>query len=573
MVTQKSDEALTKKVIDNFKIKRTNRLAVKFCLVDGQPHQYQYDSDKGKNICAKCGNSDTHEYSKEDLKAVDKMLNAQKTDRRDLHIEKNKMYTEVDRKHNTYIESVVQKNLKDLGSARSAENPFKFIENFISELQQVVGEEIKGEFPIHLSDNTYIIDHNYYGQKLDGDDIVIRESDKKVNVKIDHSHYKTDVIYYTDYSAGRVDVFYDAVSRRLLGYKESAKDYVDHERSDKKIRINYSTSNKLKLLGYVAQYINIYDTYPELATKYKGKTIENRQPMYRKIVSNMCRERIDNLKKVMLDFQRIVNRILNKYNPEKMAIMYGDSKDKPQESYIKRSGSSIIPYAAVTTNPYAPENPTYFADKLDDLISRYGSRLSKLNVVDSSKKHKIFKHWKAISRGISTTEKEDLYMNSTSDVLDSYVVNRYDTESHQVLYYIVSEFTKLLVYNKSSFMKTSVANFLVEFIDRIFFEFNTEHLMTNSEIRRFLYIVQSPRYIREVSEETEAEIKKEGFYDEVVEDDAEITEDQIEERIDDQEEADAIDMDVEFGDLEEGFASNFDYAMDMASEQLGYSAF
>jgi hypothetical protein len=32
-------------------------------------------------------------------------------------------------------------------------------------------------------------------------------------------------------------------------------------------------------------------------------------------------------------------------------------------------------------------------------------------------------------------------------------------------------------------------------------------------------------------------------------------------------------MDVEFGDLEEGFASNFDYAMDMASDQLGYSVF
>ena len=380
------------------------------------------------------------------------------------------------------------------------------------------------------------------------------------------------MIYYTDYSTGRVDVFYDAVSRRLLGYKEESKDYVDLKQSDKKIRVNYSTANKLKLMGYVAQYINIYDTYPDLSIEYKGKSIDDRQPLYRKIISDICRERLDGLKKLMLDFQRIVNRIINHYSPEKMVIAYGDQNDKSKTTYTKKSGSSIIPYAAVTTNPYAPENPTYFADKLDDLIDRYSNRLTKLNVSDD-KKHKVFKHWKAISRGIMATDKNDLYLNSESDVLDAYVMNRYDTQSHQVLYYIVTEFSKLLEYNTSSFLKSSVAAFLVEFIDRIFFEFNQEHIYTNSEIRRFMYVAKSPRYIRELMEEAEADVKKEGFYDEVAEDDTELTEEQLEERIDEEEEADALDIDTEFSDLEEGFESGFEYASEMAAEQVGYTVY
>ena len=143
-------------------------------------------------------------------------------------------------------------------------------------------------------------------------------------------------------------------------------------------------------------------------------------------------------------------------------------------------------------------------------------------------------------------------MNSTTDVLDTYVVNRYDNESHQILYYIVTEFSKLLNYNSSSFLKSAVANFLVEFIDRIFFEFNQEHIMTNSDIRRFIYIAKSPRYIREVTEEAESDTVKEGFYGEMAEENAEVTEEHIEAQIDDDEEADAIDMDVEYGDLEEG---------------------
>jgi hypothetical protein len=34
-----------------------------------------------------------------------------------------------------------------------------------------------------------------------------------------------DVIYYTSYKTGKIDVFYDAVTKILLGYKEENKNF------------------------------------------------------------------------------------------------------------------------------------------------------------------------------------------------------------------------------------------------------------------------------------------------------------------------------------------------------------
>lgn len=568
MADNKYDAEKSRKIVEKFKINIMNRIALKFCLVDGQFHQYVYDVNKDKNICIKCNNSDTNVYGESDLDNLAKILNDQKTEKLSKKLILNETYNDEDKKNSEYIDSVVKKNLKELELSATNENPLMFIDTFIDTLRRISGDEIKGKFPIHLNYNIYIIDHNHHGHKLDGGDIVIRESDKKINVKSDHPHFKTDVLYYTDYSTGRIDVFYDTVSRTLLGYKEESKDYIDIKNSDKKIRINYSTSNKLKLMGFTAQYINIADTYSHLAEKYDGKSIDDRQPMYRVIIANMCRTRLANLDNIILKFQTIMNRIINQYMPDKHIAHNDEGKDRRKEKEFlraKKSESSIIPYVVVTANSYASENLTYFADKLDDLYGLYVNRISKINIVDASGKHKAFKHWKAISRGIVAREKNDIYLNTASDVIDSYTVGRYDNESHQVLHYIVTEFTKLISYNDASFMKSSIVNFLVEFIDRVFFEYNNEHLMANSDVKRFMAIITSPRYIREISEETEYAIKKEGMYDEVVDDDIEITEEMIENQIDIEEEFDALDVEEEEEeDLEEGFSSRFDRNYEMA---------
>lgn len=594
LATVKYDETSSKQIIENFKDKRLNEIALKLCLVDLQPHIYLYDSKQGKNICAKCHNPDTQIYKNTELKKIKDIITKQKIEYNSYRKEKNDMYNDFNKKTETYIDSVVKKNSENLAKARTSENPFKYIKDFISEIQKLIGEEIKGAFPIHLTDNTYIIDHDHYGNKINGDPIIIRESDKKVNIKIDHPHYKTDVMYYTDMSGSRIDVFYDTVSRKLLGYKEASKDYVDYGKSDKKIRVNYSLINKLYIIGYSAQYINIYDSYPELSDAYEGKKIEDRQELYKNIITVLCGERLENLKKIIVDFQRILNRILNGYEPERMELIQNDfiffnntsntnpnptsnqnnvpSSNNPnldQSAFRKkRQNTSNFPYTVEPESAYSRDNPNYFSEKLDNIIGRHKNNLLKINISDGNKKHKIFKHWKAITRGITAKDKTDIYLNSGSDVIDTFIINRYDDESHQILFYILDEFTKLIKFNSANFTKISIANFIVEFIDRIFFSFNNEHLITNTDIRRFMYIVSSPRYIREIAEEGDADVKREGFYDEVVSEDLiEPTDEEREQQIDDDEEADALDLDMDVEDIEEGFASAFEGYNDIDADR------
>ena len=123
-----------------------------------------------------------------------------------------------------------------------------------------------------------------------------------------------------------------------------------------------------------------------------------------------------------------------------------------------------------------------------------------------------------------------------------------------LLYYIIHEFTLLLKLNEG-YMKSNICNFLVEFIDRIFFRYNTENLYINNDIKRFMYILKSVGFLKENEEEIKSETQ--GFYEEYVEDEEE-TEDTQENKIDEEEEQDAIDMDVDVGDMEEGFASTYD---------------
>src|SRR5690606_37829766 len=106
------------------------------------------------------------------------------------------------------------------------------------------------------------------------------------------------------------------------------------------IRINYSIHNKLKLLGYTGEYININNNYSDIKKKYlktsphkntnneqvhkkNGNNLadgtldnannngEQQQLMYKEIVRDISRSRIDNLKGTLLEFQRLFNRILN----------------------------------------------------------------------------------------------------------------------------------------------------------------------------------------------------------------------------------------------------------------------
>jgi len=540
----KYSESESTKIVENFKIERSNLLAQKFCQVDGELHQYVYDPVTGKNVCLKCGMTDDHRYTVEELTKIDKVIDSINEIRRQRYQTTVQEYQVRDEAENRYIVNVIDKNRQDMLNNLDREKPFKFIDVFVDMLQQSIGNEIRSEYPINLRNNTYIIDHTHTGHDLGGKDIVISEADDKIHYKANHPHFKTDVIYYTDNTNVRVDVFYDMITRRLLGYKETSRDYVDIKKTDKKIKINYSIYNKLKLLGYPNEYINIDDDYKSVKEHYEKfsnevKTDDNaaiKQQMYREIVRDISRNRIDNLKQTILEFQRIFNRIINGY------------QEVIEKTYDQYSGQQ--------NTRYEKELPNYFGDKLNSLIDKYRKKLINVNTRDENNKHLVFKHWKGITRGIFVENFDDKYFNFDSDLIESDNVSRYDAHSNMLLFYIIHEFVLLLKYNKEGFMRTNVCNFLVEFIDRIFFKYNVEHLHANNDIQRFMYVISSIGYLKESEEQAKFDTP-EGFYEEYV--DEEPTEADLEQKIDDEEEQEALDLDLDWQDVEEGFQSAYEH--------------
>lgn len=573
------------KIVENFKLERANLLAQKFCQVDGELHQYVFDSVSGQNICLKCGKADDNRYTVKELENIDKVIDQINEIRRKRYHTTVEGYKALDAEETKYIASVVDKNRKDMLSEIETDNQFKFIDTFVNMLQSSIGNEIKGEYPINLRNNTYIIDHDHNGHDLGGKNIIITEADNKIFHKADHPHFKTDVIYYTDKTNIRVDVFYDMITRKLLGYKETSRDYVDIKKTDKKIRINYSIYNKIKLLGYTSEYINIDDDYADVKKQYDaiknksqmsrtGTTHDNskdendnqtdnqidknqNQDMYRVVVKDISRNRIDSLKQILLEFQRVFNRIINGY-VEVTEKTY-DQDTNPERP--ERPG-------------YEKEIPNYFSNKLNYLVDKYRKKLKNVSVKDDNNKHRVFKHWKGITRGIYVENFDDKYFNFTSDLIESDNISRYDSQSNMILYYIIHEFTLLLKYNKEGFMRTNVCNFLVEFIDKIFFKYNTEHLHVNNDIKRFMYVINSVGYLKETEEQIQNE-KPQGFYEEYVDTEEEPTEDDIERKIDEEEEQEGMDLDMDYGDIEEGFESAYEIQEDIDTryEEVQYEEF
>src|SRR5690606_31963952 len=123
---------------------------------------------------------------------------------------------------------------------------------------------------IYLRDNVYIIDHDHEGVKIPKP-FTIKGKENKIIYKNNHPFFKTNVISYSSFKNGKMDVFYDAVTYILLGYRENNKDFVRVKNFDAKIIIKYSIAHKLKNFGFTSQYLNINN---ELE-KYRLENVEN----------------------------------------------------------------------------------------------------------------------------------------------------------------------------------------------------------------------------------------------------------------------------------------------------------
>jgi len=499
----KFDKAETKTIKNKFHNVELSTLSKKYCFIDGNFHQYHYDKSN-KKICGKCNKEENYIFKEDELEKLSKKFVENKSIKyKELE---NTIQTnlEKEKKYETY-----SKELKEKVKIDYMKNP-TYIEDLIKNMEENISEDLIKNIN-SLRNNLYIFDHDYTGAHIDKE-IQITEKDNKIQFKSNHSFFNKDVIYYTTYKSGKIEVFYDAITKILIGYKEENKNYVLNVNAERKIRILYSTINKLKMLGY----------------KYKNYTIdlEDKQNS----IKNIVRNKINTSAGIVYRFQRLLYRLINNYSIKKKL----DEYEKINEAH------------------------NFFNNKYEQLIEKYGKKLRNINIVNSEGNHLILRHWKNLADNLKYNEKDSFEINTNT--IDYEKISKYDKESVLLNFYLINEINKLYKYNNNKQIKINITALIYDFINITFSLTNEEKTQSDKDYKRFEYILNSKVFIDEIKDQIG---KTEGIYEEVVDEEKkEISEEEQNKLDDNAEENDALDIEGNEYDYEAGYERNLEKDFD-----------
>jgi hypothetical protein len=195
---------------------------------------------------------------------------------------------------------------------KDVKNNKKNIFNLIQNLEKIVN--------INLSNNQYIIDHDISGNKLKNP-IIIMEGDKKIQFKRNDIKYGTNIYIYEDNNNLYI---YNAITLNMIGYKNNLNKIINVN-LPLYLNINYSLKHQLLFLGHEKIYYNIKD--------YGAHK--------KKIISNLIRNRILNLKNIIKNIQRILYQIHNKYDNNNINIIAKNYMNKFKNINITLDNSEI----------------------------------------------------------------------------------------------------------------------------------------------------------------------------------------------------------------------------------------
>lgn len=479
LISIKLDNSENYKLIKNYLVKNLQGASNVFCKSDGLPHIFAYDSKKGGNVCQKCKKESDHKYTKDELFELDDIIK-KNAHRRIEKSYKNSLKTIAKEKINIeYVKKVVDKTQKHMKENTTRE--FSYVYSLVKDMEKIIGNDKNILKNSKLFENTYVINHNHEGFALEKP-IVISDSDKKISTKKNHSFFKTDVIYYVNYSGRKVEVFYDSITKILIGHKEESREYVRYTKSDAKLKINYSIFNKLILMGYKSQYIDIKDVYEDIFDKYAviSGTKEGKDLMYKNVIVEIIRDRHNGLRKVLSDFYRTAN------------IIVTDSESEHSRKIL--------------FNEESIEESTYYSDRIEHIINKYIKKIGSMFISEKSGKGRLMKHWKAIVAGvnINTDQLDNVNIDFSNDLLDTKIISSYDNEGNILLYYLIEQMKNLLNYNNNKFTKINIIMFMIDFINNEYNLFNMDDLNNNKEIRRFMYVLKAHEYARDVMEKDQS---------------------------------------------------------------------
>ena len=241
-------------------------------------------------------------------------------------------YNKTQKKQLQKLEKLDARNLKNEEIVESLKSKFKdeisqIIYRFVQKLESLIGKDINiNNSNYYLFNNIYEINHDYRGNKKQS--IFISEKEQKIKFKQNDSYFKQDIYYYDD-TSNQVSVYYSAIEKFLIGYKENSKDYVRVANTDCYLKIHHSITNQLKMFGF--NFTN-YKLNPKL------KDIDE-------YVNNILRIRLQNLKNSFSIIQQIIYQTKNSYSGSSL---------NPISKYYQSKIKSI--------NTYDPDGERIFGD-------------------------------------------------------------------------------------------------------------------------------------------------------------------------------------------------------------------
>ena len=304
----------------------------------------------------------------------------------------------------------------------------------------------------NLTNNIYIIDHDYNGNKLD-DRIQIYDKDNKFRIIENHMFYKRDVLVFTIQKNTRYEVFYDLHKKYLLGYREINKDYHLNEKPFSKIKISYSIKNLFLMFGFTRQYVDIRDFYPEIMSYSNDKKNELKDTFNMSdFVNKVCNRRSLYLKKLGYELIKFINRINFKYN---VKLLNNPETNPNLASYQIEEFEVVNNPLDIIYNKFLKKfesNITTTNDKQDNKTKN-----DKQDNKTKNNKHQFLKYMNIIIDYLPyTTIKENPAFSIFTEF--TYFIKK-DFNSNMILNYITDEFVRILSYNDNKTIKTNIAIF------------------------------------------------------------------------------------------------------------------
>ena len=378
----------------------------------------------------------------ENIKKVYQNFNNSGVKRKNTLLDVNVNEKELEKHANQVIKNIIKFNTfnkKDIPLDSSIElQPIKDInltvDKLIDKMEHIIGNNINiNNMNIYLKKTIYIIDHDHLGNKRSSN-LILLDSDNKIEFKKNDSFFKMDVYVYTEKSIN-ISIYYHPYELYLLGYKEMNKEYTIIKNSCKYLKINHSIKNKLLLLGHNKLNYIIDDE------------IKNDKKKLISFTEDIIKCRIANLKNIIKDFQLILYQIKNKQNVN------------------------------------------------DNIIKIFIDKFKNLNYFDNEG-YKIFSNWKNVIDSIYFSPlKQNSNIELYENIISVNKLIKFNNADNSLLSYFIDQLNSFIDINTDQYNQSKLIILYSIVINYLFDKFNSnETILMNNEVKKFNLLLTNVSY-------------------------------------------------------------------------------